>query len=90
MSKTSFKEFLREQKVEEYYKYFNSFSDVIDHKGDEKEKEKEKDEEQNDGDISDDSTQTPNKDAGITDRGEKEDYNPTRMRQWMEISISGD
>ena len=86
MSKQSFKEYLGE-----YYKYFNSFSDVIDHHtGDEKDKDHELAKEEDDDFASDGEKVKTKKRGKKLPHADKEDYNPRRFRQWMEISIAGD
>lgn len=89
MSKQSYKEYLKE-----YYKYFNSFSDVIDHHDtdDDKEKDHELARKEDDDFASDgEKIKTKRRDIkrGPYHRG-KEDLNPRRFRQWMELSIAGD
>lgn len=90
MSKQPFKEYLKE-----YYKYFNSFSDVVDHHDtdDDKEKDHELTREEDDDFASDGEKIEPKKKRGIRKSPyyrKKEDLNPRRFRQWMEISIAGD
>jgi len=80
MKRPSFKEYLTE-----YYRYFNSFSEVVDKEDDDLTQVDP--EETNDG-------QKVQKRQRNSDKIEKSDgetdYNPTKFRQWMEISISGD
>lgn len=79
MKHTSFKQYLTE-----YYKYFGSFSDVVDKEDDELTK-------------IDSSTragrkaQKKQRDCDEIERDDgEEDYNPCKFRQWMEISVAGD
>jgi hypothetical protein len=70
--------------LKEYYKYFNSFSEVVDKEEDELEKI----------DSSSREGRAAEKQQRKCDKIEKgdgeEDYNPCKFRQWMEISIAGD
>ena len=85
MNKMSFKEYL-----EEYYKYFGSFSDVVDHKehDDEEDVPAEEEDLASDGSKVKIGKQRRRKKAGHED--DEEEYNSTKFRQWMEISIAGD
>lgn len=94
MAKLSFKGYL-----EEYYKYFDSFSEVIDHHDkDDDEYENEHKSRKEDDDFASDGeevrTKTKTKKHHRIKRGpyhrDKEDLNPRRFRQWMELSIAGD
>jgi len=89
MFKQSFKEYLKE-----YYKYFNSFSDVVDHHDTDDDSEKDHESERKkDDDFASDGERIETKKRGIKKRHhrrDKEDLNPRRFRQWMEISIAGD
>ena len=76
MAKQSYKEFLQE-----YYKYFNSFSEVIDHYDD-------KDDQPTELDVKDDDFAAPGEEVNTKKRrkvrhkaGDKESLNPTRFRQ---------
>ena len=91
MSKQSFKEYLGE-----YYKYFNSFSEVIDHHDVDENKDKGHElEKAEDDDFASDGEKVKmkTKKRGIRKspyHRDSEDLNPRRFRQWMELSIAGD
>lgn len=82
-TKPSFKTYL-DQQVNNH-KYFNSFSDVIDHHDD-------KHEDAQDKSLASDGKKAKTKKDG--DKGKKhpdqETYHRTRFRHWMELSNSGD
>lgn len=79
MKKMSYKQYLTE-----YYKYFNSFSEVVDKEDDELTKV---DSHTRDGREA----QKRQRECDKIEKGDdKENYNPCKFRQWMEISIAGD
>ena len=84
--KQTYKEYL-----EEYYKYFNSFSDVVDHHGPEEKDGDELSRVEDDDFASDGEKVEPKKRRSRKHRrGDKDELNPRRFRQWMEISGAGD
>ena len=81
----AFKEYLKEKQVNEYYKYFNSFSEVIDKEDDDLTKVDP--DETSDGKK----VQRKQRDCEEIEKGDgEEDYDPCRFRQWMEISVAGE
>ena len=78
-SHQSFKEYLVE-----YYRYFNSFSEVVDKEDDELTKI-------DSPTAAGRKLQTKERECEEIARDDgKESYNPCKFRQWMEISIAGD
>lgn len=78
-TRPSFKQYLQE-----YDRYFNSFSEVIDKEDDELTKV---DAKTSDGRKA----QKKQRDCEKIEKGDgEEDYDPCRFRQWMEISVAGD
>ncbi len=79
MKKLSYKEYLSE-----YYKYFDSFSEVVNKEGDKKTKI---DAKTSDGKKA----QLKQRDCEEIEHNDgEEDYDPCKFRQWMEISVAGD
>lgn len=75
----SYKEYLVE-----YYRYFNSFSEVVDKEDDDLTAV---DSETSDGKEA----QERQRECDKIEKGDdEEDYNPCKFRQWMEISIAGE
>lgn len=80
MSKLSYKKYL-----EEYYRYFNSFSEVIDKEEDGLTKA------QDDDTAEVRKVKDNERECEDAERGDgEEDYDPCKFRQWMEISIAGE
>lgn len=78
-SRQSFKEYLVE-----YYRYFNSFSEVIDKEDDELTKI-------DSPTAAGRKLQAKERECEEIVRSDgKDNYNPCKFRQWMEISIAGD
>lgn len=76
----SFKQYL-----EEYDRYFNSFSEVVDKETDGLTKA------QDDDTPEQRKVKDKKRDCEEIERGDdEEDYNPCKFRQWMEISIAGE
>ena len=71
--------------LEEYYRYFNSFSEVVDKEEDGLTKTQ-------DEDTAETRKIKDNKrECEKMERGDgEEDYDPCKFRQWMEISIAGE